>query len=730
MRLQRYLSWFIGIVIIAWAVQSPYFRGLDGSLKGTICLPIAIGLGLLIVGWGSVGNQKYFSMWLALALIGQAASLQLIDAGATIHWQHFKTPAQMVMPENFPALTVVICQLLFVTLGIRNRWTAISEWVGDHFKPWQIWAVALFIFLASSAVQRNVSLYLADFLSAVIIVLVNLGNIVLVAWSIPENLLANFQKKWNVVFGSVNPGEKAGKVDRFAMLGAIWVAAISALLGYFSYQWFPHITDEVAYLYQARFLASGAITLPAPPVPQAFDIYLMEIIGNQWWPATPPGWPAVLAIGVRFGVPGLVNPILAGINVLLVYLLVDELYDRYTARIAVFLLSFSPWYIFMGMNFMTHMITLTFALVAAVAVTRARRSEKAWWGFIAGAAVGAGSLVRPLDGLIVAICIGLWIIGIGGKRLSLYSIILFGIGTIMVGALVFPYNQFITGNPLTFPLNAYLDRHFGPGRNSLGFGPNKGFGWPVQPFSGHSPLGAMINSNLNAFSIEIELFGWGIGSLLFVALLIVSGSLRKSDLLLLFVCVANYAPYFFYYYSGGPDFGARYWFLMLVPLVALSVRGIQSVQKKLESSAAEFHMLGNRLMAAVFILVAFTMINYFPWRAIDKYYHYWGMRPDILTLSEKYHFGNGLVLIRGNDSHPDYTSAAIYNPLKWDANAPIYAWDRNPQVESQLLDAFKDRPVWVVDAPSITKVGYQVVSGPLSAQALKPEENSSVQNPN
>ena len=200
---------------------------------------------------------------------------------------------------------------------------------------------------------------------------------------------------------------------------------------------------------------------------------------------------------------------------------------------------------------------------------------------MAGAAVGAGSLVRPLDGLIVAICIGLWIIGIGGKRLNFNGIVLFAVGTLLVGSIVFPYNNSITGNPLTFPLNAYLDRHFGPGRNSLGFGPNKGFGWPVQPFTGHSPLGAMINSNLNTFSIDIELFGWGIGSFLFVALFLFSGSLCKSDFLLIFLCLANYIPYFFYYYSGGPAFVASYLFFFLVPFISLTLLGLLHLQKML-----------------------------------------------------------------------------------------------------------------------------------------------------
>ena len=107
-------------------------------------------------------------------------------------------------------------------------------------------------------------------------------------------------------------------------------------------------------------------------------------------------------------------------------------------------------------------------------------------------------------------------------------------------------------------------------------------------------------------------------------------------------------------------------------------------------------------------------VLYIPWRAVDKYHNFWGMRPDVRTLQVAHGFGRSLVLVRG-DSHPDYASAAIYNPLDFDAAAPVYAWDRDPDVRKAVLAAFVDRPVWVVDGPTLTHEGYRVVAGPLSA---------------
>ena len=96
------------------------------------------------------------------------------------------------------------------------------------------------------------------------------------------------------------------------------------------------------------------------------------------------------------------------------------------------------------------------------------------------------------------------------------------------------------------------------------------------------------------------------------------------------------------------------------------------------------------------------------------------MRPDIRYLEEKYDFGKSVVLVRGN-RHPDYASAAIYNPVDLNADAPIYVWDRSAQVRKQILQFYSDRPVWIVNDPSITKTAYDVVKGPISTDSLLQE---------
>jgi hypothetical protein len=257
---------------------------------------------------------------------------------------------------------------------------------------------------------------------------------------------------------------------------------------------------------------------------------------------------------------------------------------------------------------------------------------------------------------------------------------------------------------------SYTDKQYGPNANAYGFGPDRGLGWPTDAYPGHTPFEALINGELNAASLTTELFGWATGSLFLIATLVFCGTLRRSDYLMLTaigVVVVAYAPY---WGNGGPDFGARYWYLILVPCVALSARGLEWLENALE---ARF-LGGFRATAAVAVLCGLALLNYFPWRSLDKYHYYLRMRPDVRILSKERAFGRSLVLVRG-ERFPDYASAAIYNPLDLRSNAPIYVWDRDAAVRAKILSAYPDRPLWIVDGPSVTHAGYRVTAGPLPA---------------
>lgn len=664
-------------------------------------------------------RTSHFVSWFALALFGQAAILRLVEAGKDMGYQHYLPPAEMLRGTAQLAAAFIILQALLVGAGLLRRKTMLVAGLRALFRPWQLLLLALAAGLTAATVSSSPLFYVTELLVAGLVCLVQVGNFVLLAVCLPDAQLERFWRAFNSLVQGHSAGHtQSGRTSgRLVWLGALWVACLAAGLNLLVYQNHPHIPDEVAYLYQARMLAAGQLSLPAPPVPEAFSYYLMEVEGGRWFPTPPVGWPAALALGTLLGVPWLVNPLLGAANLLLAYRLLGELYDWRLARIAVLLLCVSPWFIFMAMNFLTHTFTLTCALLAVLCIVRARQTRRTRWTLAAGLALGVCSLIRPLEALILAGLLGLWSLGFGGTRLSVPSLAGLVLSTVLVASLVFPYNQALSGSWKVFPINAYTDAHFGLNSNAYGFGPDRGLGWPIDPFKGHAFADGVVNANLNTFQINSELFGWSTGSLWPFFLFLLFRRYQDSDRLMLALLAAIFIAFFFYYFSGGPDFGARYWYLMIIPLVALSVRGLLELSGRISSISASGALAGARVWLAVACLSAIALLTFFPWRAVDKYYHYLNMRPDVRRLSAQLAFGRSLVLIQGNEQ-PDYVSAAVYNPLDFQADAPLFAWDRTLALRTELLRIFSDRDVWILRGPSQTGDGYRVLLGPVPAAQL------------
>ncbi len=308
----------------------------------------------------------------------------------------------------------------------------------------------------------------------------------------------------------------------------------------------------------------------------------------------------------------------------------------------------------------------------------------------------------------MAIILAVWTLASRRGRHRILGTACIAAASIAVGALNLPYNKVLTGRMNELPLTAYVTTHYPSRSNDLGFGPERGWGWiGLDPFPGHDAKDAVINAALNLSAVNIELFGWACGSLVFI-LLLFSGKLKLSDYKMLAAILAIVCFLSLYWFSGGPDFGARYWFLTIVPLMALTARGIESAGSFEAQDRTQFPVAAARSHAVAAILCAMSLVTFIPWRATDKYYHYRGMRPDVRDVAKKLPVRNSLVLVEGK-RHPDFASAAAYEPPSLDAAAPIFAWARTPQIAAQAIAAFPGRDVWILEGPSITGAGYRIV---------------------
>ena len=640
--------------------------------------------------------------WLALALIGQVATLLLVEAGPEARYQHFAFGGDLIQGARPVLLGILGVQMILVIALGRRHARALRAWIAGH-RGWWRWVLLALLFVGTSAApSRSLAQYGLETALATCIQALGLLTVLLFAAS----LEASHRRKLGARFNRLLDADGGSSIDRLTMCVATWVAVAAAGLGYFSYQWFPHIPDEVAYLLQSRYMAKGWLSAPLLPVQAAFTPEMVLVGDGGWFSIFPPGWPTLLSVGALVGLPGLVNPLLAAACVLLTRLLVQETHGRRTARLTVLLLGVSPWFVFMAMSFMSHIASTLFALLGAWAVARTRRG-RAGFALLAGATVGAVSLIRPLEGVIVGLVLGLWLVWPGDRRRWVLRPILFVLAATSMGVLNFPYNRHVTGDPLVFPIIAYTDQHYGPGTNALGFGANRGFGWTgLDPLPGHGPADVVINTALNGFALNIELFGWISGSLLLLGIFLLFGRPLRRDLgyLAAVLCVVGIQS--LYWFSGGPDFGPRYWYLILIPCLLLTARGIEWLVSESRD--------GGLVPAAVGALMLCAVVSFFPWRAIDKYHGYRGMSPSLERLAEQNDFDGDLVFIRGT-LHPDFNGAALLNPIDGNLEGTLYAWEGVPGARAALEAAFPGRRTWVIEGPSSTGGGYRVVERPSGA---------------
>ena len=671
-----------------------------------VALPIAVALAVL-TALAVFRRAPRSAGWVALTLLGWGASLALIDAPPRVAYQHYRLAHDGTL--QWIALSIIVAQLVAViTLG-RSHVAAIVQWCRSNFRPLLLVMAALMLFLPAAIPSADLRAYAIELVLSSVLQLVSLVTLVAAVRGIPGHTWSSAEAFTTGMLGPEGAEGPRG-IDGWVLRVAAVVVLISAGLAWFVYEAHPHVPDEVAYLLHARYLAEGMLTMPLPPVPAGFNLDLLHYEPTRWYSPVPPGWPMVLAAGVWLGVPWLVNPVLGGIAVILTYLVLGHVTGARETRLTTLVLASSPWFLFMSMNFMTHTLTLVFALSAALGVAVARRNGSWLAPFAGGLAVGGASLVRPLEGLVTALLLGFWSLGARGRRFRLAPSVALVAGTMVTALLDRPYNAMLTGSSSVFPIMAYIDKYHVPGSNALGFGANRGLGWSgLDPFPGHGPIDVVVNGALNTAQVNVELLGWPVGAVVLVTLVFTLGfgRTRRSDWWFLAAIVAVIGAHAFYWFSGGPDFGARYWYLIIVPCCALVARGIGVLDASgTTSTRRSAHTVALWLMAG-------TLLLYVPWRATGKYYHYRNMRADVRHLAREHQFGRSLVLVRGS-RHPDYASAATYNPIDLHAAAPLYAWDATPQIRADLLAAYPDRPVWIVDGPTLTGGAYRVVAGPLT----------------
>ena len=291
--------------------------------------------------------------------------------------------------------------------------------------------------------------------------------------------------------------------DKIALALSLLAILFSYLVADRIFERMAHLEDEMAYVWQAQAISGGKLTVPSPPEPKSFLWPFVVDYNGQRFGKYPIAWPALLSLGERIGQRSLVNPLLAGLAIWLIYRLGKRIFGETVGLLAAGLTLTSPFFLVNSGSLLSHPLGLVlstgFALAWLAAFTPPTPSRP-WLAVItAGCALGLLALTRPLTAFAVAVPFMLHGLVLYFKRdgqvrrnLLVFIAIVLGMGT-----LHFVWQYAVTGDALLNPYTLWWPY------DKIGFGPGHGHN-PV----GHTLRQAWLNTK---FSIKVgafDLYGW------------------------------------------------------------------------------------------------------------------------------------------------------------------------------------------------------------------------------
>ncbi|MBN2554872.1 MAG: glycosyltransferase family 39 protein [Anaerolineales bacterium] len=442
---------------------------------------------------------------------------------------------------------------------------------------------------------------------------------------------------------------------RANLLGIAFAAAavvLSAFLSWIVFERIPHLEDEFALLWQAEVMADGAISLPSPEFPDSFKIPFVIDLDGQRFGKYPPGWPAALSLGARVQAVWLVQALLSGFSVWMVYLLGRKLAGRANGVIAAALMLLSPLFLIQSGSLLSHMFSLflSTAFLCAWVDLFARDDEAnvpAWMLVCtAGSSLGLLALTRPWTALAVGCPVlfhGLLLLWSGDRRVRL-QVLVVGLISAGISSLLFIWQAALTGDPFQDAYSLWWVY------DQLGFG----FGVGPTP-EGHSIAQALINTRFSLLIGIHDLFGWPYLSWIFLPAG-AWGLRRNRGAVLTMLIFPSLIVFYLGYWTGAWLFGPRYYFEALPALAIASSEGILWVLRKAGEARRPVY-IRSVLAFVVAALVTGNVLYYLPTR-LDGFQGLYGINRANLARFADSGLEPGLIIVHSPRWMP-YANVAL-----------------------------------------------------------------------
>ncbi|UCH61462.1 MAG: glycosyltransferase family 39 protein [Anaerolineales bacterium] len=366
------------------------------------------------------------------------------------------------------------------------------------------------------------------------------------------------------------------RADRFAFLISLIGVLLAVFITDHIFERMAHLEDEIAYVWQAQAISRGELKLPSPPDPHSFLVPFVVDYHGERFGKYPLGWPALLAVGIFLGGRHLVNPLLSGLALWLIYRLGKRIFGETVGLLAAGLTLTSPFFLVNSGSLLSHPFGLVLSTSFVLAwlaswETDPRKMIKpttnSWLSSILAAmALGVLGLTRPLTAL--ALCLpfavhGLYLFFRGNRQVRI-QLLAFCAILIGLGSLHFLWQYAVSGDPWLNPYTLWWPY------DKVGFGP--GFG---RVEGGHTLNQAWVNTRHSLWVGWHDLFGWGAYSWIFLPFGLISViRYRQGRALLLASVYPILVVVYLAYWIGSSLFGPRYYFEGLYSLTLVSAAGI------------------------------------------------------------------------------------------------------------------------------------------------------------
>lgn len=483
--------------------------------------------------------------------------------------------------------------------------------------------------------------------------------------------------------------------DRVAIIVSLAAIVIASYITNNILEGLPHLEDEYAYVWQAETIAEGQYILPSPPCPKCFLVPFVVDYNGSRFGKYPLAWPVVLSFGIRLGARNLVNPILSGFSVWLIYLLGKKILDEKVGLLAAFLTISSPFFLMNSSTLLSHpwSLFLSLAFVLAWFDSTSNQTNLPPWLPVATAGLALGILIltRPLTAVGVSLPFlfhGLFILLKGSRKIRI-NILIIGVSSFFF-VLVYLLWQFsLTGNPFLNPYTLWWPY------DTIGFGPGIG-----RQTGGYNLHHAWINTKFSLIAGSADLFGWYRYSWLFLPFGLIA--IRKNARALLAALPAiSLVLIYTLYWIGSWLFGPRYYYEGLFSLILLSAAGIAWLAgqpTRLQRSGLLKFLPSLRfslVYALLLVLIAGNTTFYLPPRldGLKGLYQTSFERLKPFYSPQALAQTPALVIIHVKGSWTEY--AAYLNLSNPFLNSPfIFTISKGTEQDNRLKSSFPDRAIW------------------------------------